>query len=78
MIILEDKKKINKMISNRCRGKLHEKRITMRDVAASLKMSESTIYKKMSGQSDITAAELFLIAFYFQLTHEEVNYILYG
>ena len=78
MIILEDRKTIEKMISDRCRGKLHEKRITMRDVAASLKMSESTIYKKMSGQSDISVGELFLIAFYFQLTHEEVNYILYG
>ena len=78
MIILEDRKKINKLISDRCRGKLHEKRITMRDVAASLKMSESTIYKKMSGQSDISVGELYLIAFYFRLTHEEVNYILYG
>jgi Helix-turn-helix. len=78
LIILNEIKEINKKISARCSGKLRERHITMKEVAKALNMSESTIYKKMSGQSDLSVGELFLIAMNLRLTHEEVNYIFYG
>lgn len=67
-----------KAIASRCRGKLAERRITLKSVAAALGISETTIYSKMSGGSELTLTELAAIATYFNFTREDVNFILFG
>lgn len=69
---------LTKSIALRCRGKLSEKRIKLRAVAAVLGVSEATIYSKMSGGSDLTLSELSTIASTCNLTREDVCFILFG
>lgn len=67
-----------KAIADRCRGKLSERRITLKSIAAVLNCSEATIYLKMSGGSEITLSELATIAAACRFTREDVNFIIFG
>lgn len=73
-----DAKKIDKEIAARCKGKLTEKRIKLRAVAAALGVSDNTIYQKMLGNSSLTVTELAQIAMKCNFTREDVNFIIFG
>ena len=66
------------LIANRCRAKLAERRIKLNSVAQILGVSDATIYLKMSGGSDLTVNELFMIASSCNFTREDVNFIIFG
>lgn len=73
-----DRKKVDKEIAARCKGKLTEKRIKMNAVADQLGVSDNTIYQKMLGHNAMTCSELATIAMKCNFTREDVNFILFG
>ena len=73
-----DRKKVDKEIAARCKGKLTEKRVKMNAVAMKLGVSDNTIYQKMLGNNSLSCSELATIASSYNFTREDVRFILFG
>ena len=68
----------DRAIAARLRGKLTEKKIQINSLVDVVGVAPNTLYRKMSGETGITIAELYLISMACLFTREDVNYIIFG